>query len=196
MAYDKVVDSAALDTQLTSIADAIRAKTGGSDSLVFPDGFLQAIAAIEAGGGGGGAKIVTETFTVAEDTSTPFEITHNLGSIPKIAICIREILSTSGLMSESYVSGELLFSYAVNGEKKGRAYKMSGTSYSEGSSIAVAQYSYVTDFTRTDESYLNGSSIGRCTETTAMLKPAYNSNTIFAAGKPYRWILISAGDAV
>ena len=54
MALDKVVDSAALDTQLTSIADAIRAKTGGSDSLVFPDGFLQAIAAIEAGGGSGG----------------------------------------------------------------------------------------------------------------------------------------------
>ena len=197
MAYDKVVDSAALDTQLTSIADAIRAKTGGSDSLVFPDGFLQAIAAIEAGGGGGGgAKIVTETFTVAEDTSTPFEITHNLGSIPKIAICIREILSTSGLMNESYVDGELLFSYAVNGEKKGRAYKMSGTSDSAGSSLAVAQYSNVTNFTRTDVSYLNGSSIGGCTETTAMLKPAYNSNVIFAAGKPYRWILISAGDAV
>ena len=56
MALDKVVDSAALDTQLTSIADAIRAKTGGSDSLVFPDGFLQAIAAIEAGGGSGGGQ--------------------------------------------------------------------------------------------------------------------------------------------
>lgn len=56
MAFDKVVDSAVLDTQLTSIADAIRAKTGGSDSLVFPDGFLQAIAAIEAGGGSGGGQ--------------------------------------------------------------------------------------------------------------------------------------------
>ena len=56
MAFDKVVDSVALDTQLTSIADAIRAKTGGSDSLVFPDGFLQAIAAIEAGGGSGGGQ--------------------------------------------------------------------------------------------------------------------------------------------
>ena len=56
MSLDKVVDSAALDTQLTSIADAIRAKTGGSDSLVFPDGFLQAIAAIEAGGGSGGGQ--------------------------------------------------------------------------------------------------------------------------------------------
>lgn len=67
MAYDKVVDSAALDTQLTSIADAIRAKTGGSDSLAFPDGFSQAIAAIEAGGGGG--NFTTGEFTLASNTA-------------------------------------------------------------------------------------------------------------------------------
>lgn len=157
-------------------------------------GLADLIAAIEAGGGS--AKIATATFTVTEDTSTPFEITHNLGSIPKIAICIREILSTSGFGNESYVSGELLFSYAVNGEKKGRAYKMSGTSYNADSSSAVAQFSHVTNFIGNVEPYLNGSPIGSCTETTAMLKPAYNSNVIFAAGKPYRWILISEGDAV
>ena len=46
----------ALTDKLTAIADAIRAKTGGSDSLVFPDGFLQAIAEIEAGGGSGGGQ--------------------------------------------------------------------------------------------------------------------------------------------
>lgn len=73
MAYDKVVDSAALDTQLTSIADAIRAKTGGSDSLVFPDGFSQAIAAIEAGGdsGGGDGGWAIDGFTLLSGTFTP-----------------------------------------------------------------------------------------------------------------------------
>ena len=35
MAYDKVVDSAALDSALTDIADAIRTKTGGTDSLTL-----------------------------------------------------------------------------------------------------------------------------------------------------------------
>lgn len=50
------------DTELTSIADAIRAKSGGSDSLAFPDGFSQAIAAIEAGGGGGSATILGRTY--------------------------------------------------------------------------------------------------------------------------------------
>ena len=85
MAYDKVVDSVALDTQLISIADAIRAKTGGTDSLVFPDGFSQAIAAIEAGGSG--VVFASGTFTVASDTATNgYVITHNLGVIPQIFI--------------------------------------------------------------------------------------------------------------
>lgn len=191
-----------IQTELTRIINAkaaIKAAVEGK-GVTVPDGTLldgmaSLIESIEAVGGGS-AKIATATFTVTEDTSTPFEITHNLGSIPKIAICIREILSTSGNSKESYVSGELLFSYAVNREIKGRAYKMSGTSNDTYASLAVAQYSYKTNFQQTHASNLNGSSIGECTETTAMLKPAYNSNAIFAAGKPYRWILISEEDAV
>ena len=189
-----------IQTELTRIINAkaaIKAAIEGKGVTVpagtLLDGMAALIESIEAGGG---AKIATATFTVTEDTSTPFEITHNLGSIPKIAICIREILSTSGNSKESYVSGELLFSYAVNREIKGRAYKMSGTSNDTYASLAVAQYSYKTNFQQTHASNLNGSSIGGCTETTAMLKPAYNSNVIFAAGKPYRWILISEEDAV
>ena len=49
MAYRKVND-----TSLASVADAIRAKGGTSDALVFPEGFLSAISAIQTGGGGGG----------------------------------------------------------------------------------------------------------------------------------------------
>lgn len=40
MSVDKLVDSTALDTSLTAIADTIRAKTGGSSQLVFPMGFV------------------------------------------------------------------------------------------------------------------------------------------------------------
>ena len=67
------------DTQLTSIADEIRAKTGGTDLLAFPDGFLQAIAEIEAGGSSGGAKITTGTLVPLDET---IEIVHGLGVIP------------------------------------------------------------------------------------------------------------------
>ena len=39
MAVDKLVDSTQLNADLTSIANAIRAKTGGSSQLAFPTDF-------------------------------------------------------------------------------------------------------------------------------------------------------------
>ena len=40
------------DIDIKKVADAIRAKGGTSEQLVYPDGFAQAIAAIQVGGGG------------------------------------------------------------------------------------------------------------------------------------------------
>lgn len=51
------------DTELTSIADAIRAKGGTSAPLVYPAGFVSAINDISSGGGG--ATHVTSTATIA-----------------------------------------------------------------------------------------------------------------------------------
>lgn len=51
MGYDKLVDSAQLDADLTSVADAIREKSGTSAALTFPAGFVSAVGAIETGGG-------------------------------------------------------------------------------------------------------------------------------------------------
>lgn len=42
----------ASDTDLTAVADAIRAKSGGSSQLAFPAGFVSEIQAIPSGGGG------------------------------------------------------------------------------------------------------------------------------------------------
>lgn len=50
MALDKIVDSALLDAEMTSVADAIRAKAGTTDPLLWPDGFKTAIEAISGGG--------------------------------------------------------------------------------------------------------------------------------------------------
>lgn len=52
MSVDKLVDSTQLDSDLTSVANAIRAKSGGSSSLAFPSGFVSEIQAIPSGGGG------------------------------------------------------------------------------------------------------------------------------------------------
>lgn len=43
MSLDKLVDSTQLDSDLTSVANAIRAKGGTSASLAFPAGFVSAI---------------------------------------------------------------------------------------------------------------------------------------------------------
>lgn len=53
MSVDKLVDSTQLDSDLTSVADAIRAKSGGSGQLAFPSGFVSEIGNIPSGGGGG-----------------------------------------------------------------------------------------------------------------------------------------------
>lgn len=51
MAVDKLVDSAQLNTDLTAVANAIRAKSGGSTPLAFPGGFVSEIGSIQTGGG-------------------------------------------------------------------------------------------------------------------------------------------------
>lgn len=67
MAYDKAVDSAQLDADLTTVADAIRTKGGTDAQLVFPSGFVSAVQAIETGGGNGVDVVMTSTITNAEE---------------------------------------------------------------------------------------------------------------------------------
>lgn len=52
MSVDKLVDSTQLDSDLTSVANAIRTKSGGSSQLAFPSGFVSEIGNIPSGGGG------------------------------------------------------------------------------------------------------------------------------------------------
>lgn len=68
MAVDKLVDSTQLNTDLTAVADAIREKSGTSASLAFPDGFVDAIDAIETGGGSSSPIQLLGTVTVPSDT--------------------------------------------------------------------------------------------------------------------------------
>ena len=49
MAFDKVVDSMALDGNLKNVANAIRTKGKTTASLTFPDGFISAIQTIQTG---------------------------------------------------------------------------------------------------------------------------------------------------
>jgi len=59
-----MADYLTTDTELTSVANAIRTKGGTSSSLVYPTGFVSAINAIPTGGGG---TDVSDTTAVAGD---------------------------------------------------------------------------------------------------------------------------------
>ena len=98
MAYRKVND-----TSLASVADAIRAKGGTSDALVFPDGFVSAISAIQTGGGVTG-NIAYGTITPA-DASVNLEIVHGLGKVPDF-FCIVASNNSNGVYSNSSPYGQ------------------------------------------------------------------------------------------
>ena len=64
------------DTELTSIANAIRAKTGGSSSLVYPTGFVSAINGISTGGGSSSYNLVLKD--VNGDTTSSNSISNDI----------------------------------------------------------------------------------------------------------------------
>ena len=85
MAVDKLVDSSQLDTDLTSVADAIRTKGGTSASLAFPSGFVTAIGNIPTGGG---TLPLTQfghyfqtTYLTAEATLNHVKVAHRSGGV-------------------------------------------------------------------------------------------------------------------
>lgn len=83
MAYDKVVDSAALDAAMTYTANRIRNKTGGTDQIAWDSakGFGDAVDAISSGGGNPFEMFESlETFRL----STNSTITEFVANIPNV----------------------------------------------------------------------------------------------------------------
>lgn len=94
MAYDKIVDSAALDGALTGIADAIRSKTGDTEPLTI-DQMAAAIASITDVGSGGGNE--TEVITLASGFSNAqkaYEAFLNFAESGKITTFVRKTEGT------------------------------------------------------------------------------------------------------
>ena len=91
---------------LTAVADAIRAKGGTSEALVFPDGFVSAVESIQAGGGiafPDGVAITQGQFTMATDTSY-LAIEHGMGQAPNIGVIWTEDApATNQVMFTAYI---------------------------------------------------------------------------------------------
>ena len=67
MSMDKLVDSTQLDSDLASVANAIRTKGGTSSQLTFPADFVSAIQAIPTGSE---TSIQSGSFTLVSATKT------------------------------------------------------------------------------------------------------------------------------
>lgn len=78
------------DTDLTTVANAIRERGGTSSALTFPQGFADAIAAIP---GGGGVQVKTGKFTV-ESNVRNVTIAHGLGTVPMFACVFADAPTT------------------------------------------------------------------------------------------------------
>ena len=83
MALDKVVDSAALDAQLTYIADAIRSKGGTTDQLTLA-GMVDAINAIQTGSGG--IQSASGEYSIAEDVVSLNIDISDIGFVPDLVV--------------------------------------------------------------------------------------------------------------
>lgn len=105
MALDKLVDSTQLDSDLTSVANAIRTKGGTSAQLAFPSDFVSAIAAIPTGGSGiqfdliGTTTIALQEYTDTvngEETDTQIDISNtDYAWIVTVITCDSAITTTT-----------------------------------------------------------------------------------------------------
>lgn len=71
------------DSSLNDIADAIRKKGGTSDALAFPDGFVNAIGAIQSGGGE--AENALDEFIARISSDTLEELNSNMATPISVA---------------------------------------------------------------------------------------------------------------
>lgn len=138
MSYDKVIDSAFLEDGLSAIADKIREKSGSTDNLVFPNGFVSAIEGIE--GGGGEAEIQTMQKFVIDLSSI------TTGTSP-MSFVANQTYYKSVNNSEAIwqgVEGETISTVGSIGNAKGRYYMKD---------ISQNRLYYVTDSTAGTQRY-------------------------------------------
>ena len=109
MAYDKVVDSAALDAAMTYTANCIRSKTGGTDQITWDSakGFGDAVDAISSGGGNPFEAFESlESFKLSNN-STITEFVANIPNVTSLSKSFANVRSTPLSRIELTVSNKL-----------------------------------------------------------------------------------------
>ena len=144
MAFDKVVDSVALDAGMKSVADAIRAKTGTTDLLAWPDGFKAAVEGIQTGGG---QAFQCGTVVSADDTNLVVPCT--LDNI----LIVRKYLTSTG--NVAYLLNATLL--MADGLKIQIGTSSSGSLINQGTGVfSITKQNGQTTFTQTSSIKFNG----------------------------------------
>lgn len=186
MAYDKVVDSAALDASLTAIADAIRAKAGTSDAMTL-DGMAEAIAAISAGGGEGvfGESAASGSFTLSIGAAS-FTVEHGLGKTPTYALVFLGAQRTY-----SRTKKLLICAAAYSSPGGNRQLCVYGTtSDSDSAMYSVSELPITTDGANANALSYCTNPIYGANETTISFGDASGGNTAYLMSyRPYYWIV-------
>lgn len=109
MAYDKVVDSAALDAAMTYTANRIRNKTGGTDQITWDSakGFGDAVDAISSGGGNPFEAFESLQSFELSTNSTITEFVANIPNVTKLRYSFAVTSANPLTRIELTVSGKL-----------------------------------------------------------------------------------------
>lgn len=129
-------------SDLTAVADAIRAKAGTSEGLSFPDGFAQAIAAIESG-----SQVAKGTIT---RTTASKNINLSLDFSPTVfvAVSTKKMYSSNVIKTIIIINGKqyaCIESYSNTSDSYNYRYYTSSSSgiiYDNGTAIITAQYNF------------------------------------------------------
>lgn len=118
MAFDKVVDSAKLDTAMTYTANRIRSKTGGADQIAWDSakGFGDAVDAITSGGNPFEVFESLESFALSEN-STITELVANIPDVTSLLRSFAHATFTPLARIELTVSGKLTSISSMFGNK-------------------------------------------------------------------------------
>jgi hypothetical protein len=148
---------------LTSIANAIREKSGASGSLVFPDGFADAIAEIVGELPGNLTALASGSFTPSDNPKT-YTIEHGMGVAPNFYM-----IRNTNQMGYNANANKILAMYATDFSNQ---------------SVSVMLYANSTTSTFTPRTSI-GSTIGNATTITT---PSMSGSYAFQSGHTYHWV--------
>lgn len=190
MAADKLVDSTQLDADLTTVANAIRAKGGTSADLAFPADFISAINAIS--GGGGGIKVKKGTFTIESDTTaqnSPIpSVEHGLGEVPRLVLIWTEDYSQESPPSAGLIGGYIM-SKDLLGDLKTRLTSSATASWNMYLPILINTTPAVNTAVPTSTTYWPSASTRVPTSTHFYLTYTGSSN-YWRAGVTYKYLVV------